>query len=232
MRKIFNFFAEARRERMKAYPDYYANISKKQDGASNDDLRDQLVNVDDLVSLRDIQRILKSLTHRKDFRLSDDDFLTYAEPVLLSLVKAIEKGTVACRVKPADHVFESGFVPCADVVGFLEQSFFPQMAIQGVEEEAVAIDPDFGHSKIGKWRQKFYDTFPLRTPSSPVYYEAKTVERDVDVKRMFLLALVHADKHRADRMAGIPFYDETRAQREEIQRQRKTVRRVYRGQEY
>lgn len=234
LRKIFNFFAEARQSKIRNYHDYYARESVKQDDKSNGELFD-MIDKDAWIRIYDVNKAINSLKHRTAYSLSPEDMTDFVHPVFSEIVRQVEKGAVPCHVRPEDNVFAEGFVQTKDFLGILGAYFSPERdaeaAIKSVCKVPVPVDPDFGDSATGQWRQKFYNAFPLRTPSAPVRYEKEQTGKEIDIRRVFLLAIGYAADHNKY-IDDIPLYSETKQERAEITEKRKQARRRYRGQDY
>jgi hypothetical protein len=235
--KIFKAVAEpfmaVRRDKMRSYADYYAGLSKKVDDVNNAELLAR-IDEDAMVLIRDVDKALKSLSCRKIYGLSSYDMQTYIAPIFAELELKIKKGDIACKVRPQEKLMEGGAVQAGAILDILNTRYVPDFdhktTVFGVIEEAVPIDPDFGDSKLGRLRQKWYEKFPLRTPSTPVRYEKRQTEDEVDIRRMVILALGYADK--MDKyLHDTPFYSESVIERE-IADQKRPKKRIYRGQEY
>jgi hypothetical protein len=235
--KIFNAIAEpvmaARRDKMRSYVDYYAGLSRKIDNISNADLVDT-IDLDEMVLIRDVKHVLKSLTCRMEYKLSSYDMDVHVEPIFNELEHKIKRGEIACKVRPVEKIMEGGAVQPRAILDILNERYVPDFddktTVYGVIDEAVPIDPDFGDSAIGRLRQKWYDMFPLRTPSSPVRYEKRQTENEVDIRRMMILALGYADKM-GKHLKDVPFYSDTVIERDVADKNRPT-KRTYRGIEY
>lgn len=91
LRKIFNFFAEARQSKIRNYHDYYARESVKQDDKSNGELFD-MIDKDAWIRIYDVNKAINSLKHRTAYSLSPEDMTDFVHPVFSEIVRQVERG--------------------------------------------------------------------------------------------------------------------------------------------
>ncbi len=233
---LFRFFAEARHSRLDRYRDY-AKESYHYDQYSNDSLLNGLDD-DRFIRLGDITDIYKSVSARDKYRLSSHDHDEFVTPFINRVVHQIRRCEIECRMTPEEELPHDARVRVGDLAALFADYDFPDGSPDGrraSEVIAVAVDPDFGESPLGQWRQKIYNAAPLRTPSVDVTYEKIMAEHPLDICRPLILSIglasVWKSQNNIIEVASIPTFQETSIQRGVIERKRREVRegRVYRG---
>lgn len=234
--RIFRAVADMRRDRvLRTYN--YADDSRHYDSYSTAALIAAL-DPERCVRVADVMLIYKSVKKRSDFRLSDEDYNAHLPGFLRAVERAVKTKTIDAWLMPDEDMPGDARVRVGDLIALSGALALPDgsdPSLKATEEQVTVIDPDFGDSRLGLFRQRLYDALPLRTPSAEVRYNLVPAEHPLNIYRPLVLSIgmaaVYMDQTDAIANAPIPTYADTatdRTGRLERQSRHRTVR-SYRG---
>jgi hypothetical protein len=235
LRAIYNFFASVRQQKMQAQPDYYAELSRRCDNYKNDELV-ATIPQEKPVSIKDVKRIYDSVRRRSEYRCSNNDYNTYVAPVFYDLISKVQRLEMECHVNTYETVTEGGIVRAGDLLSLIEGHDLPdggdKVVAHSVESVPVPVENVFDKGALGEFQKKMNEKYPLRTPSTEVFYEKIKTDVLLNLKRGMIIAVGFADSQEDFiKEERIPTFRETRMQRN-ILRQNRRSGRMYRGNKY
>ena len=235
LKAVFKFIAEAREEKLKAQTDYYANKSKELDALSKNDIRSKIQR-EKLVQLKEVDKIIKSLSHRTSFRCTPIDYKLHIQPIFNDITNCIKKHAIDCHVKPYENIMD-GYVKVGDLIDLIDDNHFvPDKtgidSAKSIESIPVLEEPEYSKGKLGEFQKYMHKNYPLATASAKVRYEEHETDTDLNLKRPLIISLLYSeDGHDTVRNDSIPLYADTELERSEYDEAR-SRKHSYRGHKY